>query len=51
MLDLLGRRPEAIQKYHAALAVPGTPQIRHDQYKMKIDKAWVEDRLKTPFMR
>jgi len=51
MLDLLGRRKEAIEKYQAALAVPGTPQIPHDQYKMKIDKAWVEERLKTPFTR
>jgi hypothetical protein len=49
MLDLLDRRPEAIEKYQAALGVPGTPRISHDQYKMKIDKAWVEDRLKTPF--
>jgi hypothetical protein len=51
MLDLLGRRPEAIERYQAALAVPGTPRISHDQYKMNIDKAWVEERLKMPFTR
>jgi hypothetical protein len=42
---------QAIEKYRAALAVPGTPQIRHDQYKMKIDETRVEGRLKTPFTR
>ena len=51
MLDLLGRRPEAIEKCQAALALPGTPEIRHDEYKMKIDKTWVEERLKIPFTR
>jgi len=25
--------------------------VRHDQWKMSIDKSWVEERLKTPFER
>jgi hypothetical protein len=51
LLDLLGRRPEALAAYQAALHVPGEPKMRHDQYSMTIDKAWVEERLKTPFER
>jgi len=51
VLDLLGQRAEAIAEYQAALRLPGSPQVRHDQYHMKIDKQWVEERLKTPFTR
>jgi hypothetical protein len=50
-LDLLGRRPEALVRYQEALKLPGSPKIRHDQYKLVIDKQWVEERLKTPFER
>jgi hypothetical protein len=51
LLDLLGRRSEALAAYQAALQVPGEPKMRHDQYSMAIDKCWVEERLKTPFER
>ena len=29
LLDLLGRRGEAVTAYQAALAIPGTPRYRH----------------------
>jgi len=51
LLDLLGRRPEAVAAYQEALKVPGTPSMEHSQYKLIIDKQWVEERLKTPFER
>lgn len=51
LLDLLGRRAEAVAAYQEALKVPGTPGMRHDQYRLVIDKKWVEERLKTPFER
>ncbi len=51
LLDLLGRREEALAKYRQALQRPGTPTIRHDQWGMRIDKAWVQQRLESPFQR
>jgi tetratricopeptide (TPR) repeat protein len=51
LLDLLGRRDEAVAAYQEALKVPGTPNMRHDQYGLTLDKAWVEQRLHTPFER
>ena len=51
VLDLIGKRPQAVEKYEAALKVAGTPQMRHDQYQITIDRKWVEERLKTPFTR
>jgi hypothetical protein len=50
-LDLLGRRAEAVARYEEALKVPGSPSLRHDQYHLTIDKAWVQERLKAPFER
>jgi len=51
LLDLLGRRTEALARYQEALKVPGSPRIQHSQYNLVIDKSWVEERLKTPFER
>jgi tetratricopeptide (TPR) repeat protein len=51
LLDLLGRRAEAVARYQEALKVPGSPSMQHDQYKLVINKPWVEERLKTPFER
>ncbi|MGC9994083.1 MAG: M1 family aminopeptidase [Terriglobia bacterium] len=51
LLDLLGRRAEAVTRYQEALKVPGSPKMRHSQYDLIIDKTWVEERLKTPFER
>lgn len=51
LLDLLGRRAEAVARYQEALKIPGDHTMRHSQYNLVIDKAWVEERLKTPFAR
>lgn len=51
LLDLLGRRDEALAAYRDALSVPGSPTMRHDQYGLVIDKKWAEERLKSPFER
>ena len=51
LLDLLGRRAEALAFYQEALKVPGEPRMEHSQYNLVIDKRWVEERLKTPFER
>jgi len=51
LLDLLGRRAEAVERYQEALKMPGSPIMRHDQYNLVLNKQWVEERLKTPFER
>ncbi len=51
LLDLAGRRADAVAKYKAALAIEGNPTMRHDQYDMVINKKWVEERIRTPFKR
>jgi hypothetical protein len=51
LLDLLGRRAEAVTRYQEALKVPSPPTIQHSQYKLIIDKKWVQERLETPFVR
>jgi tetratricopeptide (TPR) repeat protein len=49
--DLKGRRTTALASYQAALAIdPGKP-LRHDQFRIIIDRAWLEERLKTAFTR
>lgn len=51
LLDLLGRRDEAVARYREALKMPGSPSMSHDQYHLVLNKQWVEERLKTPFER
>jgi len=51
LLDLLGRRAEAVARYQDALKQAAAPTMRHDQYKMVINRQWVEERAKTPFER
>lgn len=51
VLDLLGRREEALAKYQSALEVPGAPSMQHSQYNLIINKDWVRERLNTPFER
>ena len=51
LLDLLGRRAEAVARYQEALKFPGSPTMEHSQYQLIINKQWVEERLKTPFER
>jgi len=51
ILDILGRREEAVQRYREALEIGEGINSTHDQYHMKISRQWVEDRLKTPYRR
>jgi len=51
VLDLLGRRAEAVASYQEALKVPGSPSMQHSQYHLVINKQWVQERLQTPFER
>ena len=51
LLDLLGRRGEALTAYQAALELPGTPRHRHDQWGLAIDRVWVEERVRTAYER
>jgi len=51
ILDILGKRGDAVASYESALKVPGEPKMQHSQYGITIDKKWVEERLKTPFAR
>ena len=48
--DLRGRRADALVHYRAAMALAPERPVRHDQFKITMDKAWVEERLKTPFV-
>lgn len=51
LLDLMGRRDAAIEVYKAAETTGSQEAFRHDQYKLRIDQAWVQQRLQTPFKR
>ncbi|MFC1614536.1 M1 family aminopeptidase [Gemmatimonadota bacterium] len=51
ILDILGRRQEAIAKYREALNKDTGGYARHDQYGMTIDRKWINKRLKEPFQR
>ena len=52
LLDLMGRREEAIAAYKEALKIDiGTAFESYDQYDLVIDRKWAEERLKTPFER
>jgi len=51
MNDLLGDREAALACYGEALKIdPGTA-MKHGQWRMTIDRAWVEARLIAPFAR
>lgn len=47
--DLLGRRDVALERYRQALEVEGDHVTQHSQFNLRIDRAWVEQRLQTPF--
>jgi tetratricopeptide (TPR) repeat protein len=51
LADLKGQRAAAIGHYQAALAIDPGRTIRHDQYKLAMNRAWLEERLKTPYAR
>ncbi len=47
--DLLGNRAAAVASYSEALENDPGRTLQHDQYGLRIDRAWVEERLKSPF--
>lgn len=52
--DLLERRQDALKHYESALSLERNNRglsMRHDQYGMVVDRAWVTARLKAPFVR
>jgi len=49
MNDLLGNRAAALARYKEALKLDPGMSYRHDQWKMVLDRAWVEERIATPF--
>jgi tetratricopeptide (TPR) repeat protein len=51
MNDLLGHRNEALAAYKDALAIDTGATYRHDQWKLVLDRAYVEECLTTPFVR
>jgi tetratricopeptide (TPR) repeat protein len=51
LLDLMGRRKEAVQCYKAALERDTGETMRHDQYGIIINRQWVMQRLRKPFQR
>jgi len=51
ILDIFGRRQEAIAKYREALNKDTGGYVKHSQYGMTIDRKWIEKRLKEPFQR
>jgi serine/threonine-protein kinase len=51
MLDLLGRRKEALERYQTVLNGGGFPGVRHDQYGIVLDRRWVEERIRNPYQR
>jgi tetratricopeptide (TPR) repeat protein len=49
--DLRGQRDLALNHYKISLKNAGTRQMQHGQYQLKLDKAWLEQRIKTPYKR
>jgi tetratricopeptide (TPR) repeat protein len=49
LMDLQGKREKAIEYYKEALKEDPGVSMQHGQYGLKIDRSWVEERLKTPF--
>lgn len=47
--DLMGKREEALKYYKEALKHDPGGTMQHDQWGLKINRKWVEERLKTPF--
>jgi tetratricopeptide (TPR) repeat protein len=47
--DLLGKRTEALRYYQEALKFDTGESMRHDQFRIQMDKKWLEERLKRPF--
>ena len=49
--DLLGRRASALGHYRKALKLDVGKKMSHGRLGIEMNKAWVEERLKTPFTR
>ena len=47
--DLMGEREEALKYYKRALDHDTGDSMTHSQFRMRIDRKWVEKRLETPF--
>ncbi|MEW6456439.1 MAG: hypothetical protein AB1410_06995 [Acidobacteriota bacterium] len=47
--DLEGQREEAVKYYKQALERDTGNSMQHSQYRMRINRKWIEQRLKTPF--
>jgi tetratricopeptide (TPR) repeat protein len=47
--DLLGNRAAAVASYTEALKNDPGWTLQHDQYGLRIGRAWIEERLKSPF--
>ncbi len=47
--DLRGKREDALAAYRKALEADPGVSMTHSQFRMVINRAWVEARLKTPF--
>jgi tetratricopeptide (TPR) repeat protein len=51
LADLRGRRAEAVAGYREALKYDTGQTVRHDQFRLTMDKKWLEARLKKPFTK
>jgi len=52
MLDLLGKRPEALARYRTAAEMDLSDTWSHGQYGLKYELSpYARERLKTPFKR
>lgn len=49
LMDLLGDRKAALDHYGQALHLDTGQTMQHSQYRMRINRAWLEERLRTPF--
>ncbi|UCE42862.1 MAG: hypothetical protein JSV17_07910 [Candidatus Aminicenantes bacterium] len=47
--DLMGEREAALKYYKRALDYDTGDTMTHSQFRMRINRAWVEKRLETPF--
>ncbi|MFZ2053241.1 MAG: tetratricopeptide repeat protein [Candidatus Aminicenantales bacterium] len=50
LMDLQGKREKAIGYYREALEHDPGSAMTHSQYGMRLDRRWVEERLRSPFV-
>ncbi|MEJ2079150.1 MAG: hypothetical protein P8020_04750 [Acidobacteriota bacterium] len=51
LLDLLGRREEALARYQSALNTGVDVSFQHSQYGLVLDRKFIKERLEKPFVR